>query len=76
MTAEQLTGADRESARRSITSSSSPFAQYQKKTDRELPVIRLTPRQPGTANSLTDPTPGRHGHLTDRPHASPTRPPR
>jgi deazaflavin-dependent oxidoreductase (nitroreductase family) len=47
VTAEQLTGADRESAWRGITSGSARFAQYQKKTDRELPVIRLTPRQAG-----------------------------
>jgi deazaflavin-dependent oxidoreductase (nitroreductase family) len=42
--AEQLHGAEREHAWREITSASSRFAQYQDKTDRELPIIRLIPR--------------------------------
>ena len=42
--AEQLHGAAREEAWRQITSAASRFAQYQEKTDRELPIIRLIPR--------------------------------
>jgi deazaflavin-dependent oxidoreductase (nitroreductase family) len=42
--AEQLHGAEREHAWREITSAASRFAQYQDKTDRELPIIRLIPR--------------------------------
>lgn len=45
--AEQLHGADRDAAWREITSASSRFAQYQDKTDRELPIIRLIPRPDG-----------------------------
>ncbi|MCO8270066.1 nitroreductase family deazaflavin-dependent oxidoreductase [Actinoplanes sp. TRM 88003] len=44
VTAEQLTTPDREPAWRSIAAASARFAQYQTKTDRELPVIRLTVR--------------------------------
>ncbi|HET6482288.1 MAG TPA: nitroreductase/quinone reductase family protein [Actinoplanes sp.] len=44
VTAEQLTGAERAAAWARISGSSPRFAQHQKKTDRELPVIRLTPR--------------------------------
>lgn len=42
--AEHLHGADRDEAWRRITSEAPQFATYQKKTDREIPVIRLTPR--------------------------------
>jgi deazaflavin-dependent oxidoreductase (nitroreductase family) len=42
--AEQLAGADRDAAWQQITTASPRFAGYQTKTDRELPVIRLTPR--------------------------------
>ena len=42
--AEQLHGAEREEAWQLITAAAPRFADYQKKTDRELPVIRLTPR--------------------------------
>lgn len=42
--AEQLHGAEREEAWQRIAASSSRFAAYQGSTDRELPVIRLTPR--------------------------------
>jgi len=42
--AEQLHGAEREQAWQQITTSAPRFAQYEKKTDRELPVIRLVPR--------------------------------
>lgn len=41
--AEQLHGEERAQAWTGITSASPRFAQYQTKTDRELPVIRLTP---------------------------------
>ena len=44
VTAEQLHGAEREAAWQTITASASNFAGYQEKTDRELPVIRLTRR--------------------------------
>ncbi|MEU6371538.1 nitroreductase/quinone reductase family protein [Streptomyces sp. NPDC046909] len=42
--AEQLQGAEREEAWRQITTAAPRFAQYQVNTDREIPVIRLTPR--------------------------------
>lgn len=42
--AEQLHGAEREAAWRRITAESKRFADYQSKTDRELPIIRLTAR--------------------------------
>jgi deazaflavin-dependent oxidoreductase (nitroreductase family) len=42
--AEQLHGTEREEAWRQITAAAPRFAKYQKKTDRELPIIRLTPR--------------------------------
>ena len=44
VTAEQLHGAERDEAWRQITTAAPGFAQYQKATDRELPVIRLTSR--------------------------------
>jgi deazaflavin-dependent oxidoreductase (nitroreductase family) len=44
VTAEQLHGAAREEAWRQITAAAPRFGQYQRKTDRELPVIRLVPR--------------------------------
>ena len=44
VTAEQLHGAEREEAWQQITTTSPRFAQYQTKTDRELPIIRLVPR--------------------------------
>ncbi len=44
VTPEQLHGADRERAWRLITTTSPQYAQYETKTDREIPVIRLTPR--------------------------------
>ncbi|MFF3585451.1 nitroreductase family deazaflavin-dependent oxidoreductase [Streptomyces mirabilis] len=43
---EQLQGEEREKAWRQITTAMPRFAQYQVKTDRELPIIRLTPRSP------------------------------
>lgn len=44
VTAEQLHGPARAEAWQRITSAAPRFAQYQEKTDRELPVIRLTRR--------------------------------
>ncbi|MFI7635993.1 nitroreductase/quinone reductase family protein [Nonomuraea sp. NPDC049400] len=41
---EQLTGSEREQAWQQITSAAPRFTSYQDKTDRELPVIRLTPQ--------------------------------
>lgn len=42
--AEQLHGADRAEAWQQIIAAAPRFAQYQQKTDRELPIIRLVPR--------------------------------
>ncbi len=42
--AEQLHGTERDAAWRQIIAASQRFADYQKKTDRELPIIRLTSR--------------------------------
>jgi len=42
--AEQLHGPDRDAAWRQIIAASQRFADYQEKTDRELPVIKLTSR--------------------------------
>lgn len=44
VTAEQLHGAERDEAWQQITTAAPRFASYQKATDRELPIIRLTPR--------------------------------
>jgi deazaflavin-dependent oxidoreductase (nitroreductase family) len=44
VTSEQLHGAEREQAWQQITTAAPRFGQYQHKTDRELPVIRLTRR--------------------------------
>jgi deazaflavin-dependent oxidoreductase (nitroreductase family) len=44
VTAEQLHGAERAQAWQQITKAAPRFAQYQTRTDRELPVIRLTRR--------------------------------
>jgi len=41
---EQLHGADRDAAWRQITTQARGFARYERVTDREIPVIRLTPR--------------------------------
>jgi len=43
VTAEQLHGAERAQAWQQIAAAAPRFAQYQRKTDRELPVIRLVP---------------------------------
>lgn len=43
VTAEQLHGVDRAMAWQRITTTAPQFAWFQHKTDRELPVIRLTP---------------------------------
>jgi deazaflavin-dependent oxidoreductase (nitroreductase family) len=42
--AQQLHGAEREQAWQQITTAAPRFGQYQTKTDRELPIIRLTRR--------------------------------
>jgi deazaflavin-dependent oxidoreductase (nitroreductase family) len=42
--AEQLHGAEREAAWQALTAAIPRFSGYAKKTDREIPVIRLTPR--------------------------------
>ncbi|WP_062430626.1 nitroreductase family deazaflavin-dependent oxidoreductase [Herbidospora daliensis] len=44
VTADQLHGAEREQAWKEIVARSPRFAEYQEKTDRRLPVIRLRPR--------------------------------
>lgn len=43
--AEQLHGAERAEAWEQITATAPRFAEYQVKTDRELPVIKLVPRK-------------------------------
>jgi deazaflavin-dependent oxidoreductase (nitroreductase family) len=44
VTAEQLHGAERDKAWQQITTAAPRFAQYEQKTDRVMPVIRLAPR--------------------------------
>lgn len=44
VTAEQLYGPEREEAWQQITTAAPRFAQYEQKTDREMPVIRLASR--------------------------------
>jgi deazaflavin-dependent oxidoreductase (nitroreductase family) len=44
VTAEQLHGTEREAAWQALTAAIPRFARYPEKTDREIPVIRLTPR--------------------------------
>jgi deazaflavin-dependent oxidoreductase (nitroreductase family) len=44
VSAEQLHGTEREAAWQALTASIPRFARYPHKTDREIPVIRLTPR--------------------------------
>jgi hypothetical protein len=41
---EQLHGEERERAWASITAAAPQFARYETKTDRVIPIIRLTPR--------------------------------
>ena len=45
--AEQLHGTERDEAWRQITTRARGFARYEKTTDRQIPVIRLTPRSAG-----------------------------
>lgn len=52
VTPEQLAGERREEAWQRITTAQPRFAKYQTKTDRPLPVIRLTPS--GTPDATTD----------------------
>jgi deazaflavin-dependent oxidoreductase (nitroreductase family) len=47
VTATQLAGEERAEAWKQITASAARFADYQRKTDRELPILRLTPRSAG-----------------------------
>jgi len=42
--ADQLHGPEREAAWQHIITAAPRFAQYQRKTDRELPIIHLAPR--------------------------------
>ncbi len=42
VTAEELHGAERDAAWKNITATAERFAEYQEKTDRELPILRLT----------------------------------
>jgi deazaflavin-dependent oxidoreductase (nitroreductase family) len=44
VSAEQLHGTEREAAWQTLTTAIPRFAGYPQKTDREIPVIRLTPR--------------------------------
>ncbi|WP_214105438.1 nitroreductase/quinone reductase family protein [Acrocarpospora catenulata] len=44
VTPDQLHGTERDQAWHRITTAAPRFAQYQQKTDRELPIIRLTPQ--------------------------------
>jgi deazaflavin-dependent oxidoreductase (nitroreductase family) len=44
VSAEQLHGTERAEAWQQITTAAPRFAQYQVKTDREIPIIRLLPR--------------------------------
>jgi deazaflavin-dependent oxidoreductase (nitroreductase family) len=44
VTARQLHGQERDDAWAAITAEVAQFATYQRKTDRQLPVIQLTPR--------------------------------
>ena len=46
---EQLHGAERGAAWAQITAAAHGFAKYERITDREIPVIRLTPRTGGDA---------------------------
>jgi deazaflavin-dependent oxidoreductase (nitroreductase family) len=60
VTAEQLHGAERDEAWRQITAAAPRFADYQRATDRELPIIHLVrarrgSRQPATLTSALDP---------------------
>ena len=43
MKAESLKGADRAKAWKRIVSTYSQYGDYEKRTDREIPVVRLTP---------------------------------
>lgn len=47
VTPVQLHGAERDAAWRRVTTESRGFKRYERITDREIPVIRLTPRDEG-----------------------------
>lgn len=51
VTAGQLHGGERDEAWHQIVTAAPRFAGYQEKTDRELPVIRLVPRQRSSPGS-------------------------
>ncbi|MBK8469511.1 MAG: nitroreductase family deazaflavin-dependent oxidoreductase [Actinomycetales bacterium] len=53
VTAEQLHGAEREKAWSQIVAASAQFAKYQEKTDRQLPVIRLSRISGGSSATPT-----------------------
>lgn len=55
VTAEQLHGDERAQAWQQITTAAPRFARFQSETDRELPVIRLTPRSGQAAPSDSRP---------------------
>lgn len=55
VTAEQLHGAERAQAWQQITAAAHRFARFQSETDREFPVIRLTPRTGPPASSGSGP---------------------
>ena len=55
VTTEQLHGAERTQAWQQITAAAHRFARFQSETDRELPVIRLTPRPGPVAPSDSGP---------------------
>lgn len=44
VTPHRLDGADREQAWQRITAAQPRYAKYQRKTDREYPLVRVTPR--------------------------------
>jgi len=49
VTAEQLHGEERAAAWKQITAAAHGFSKYEQVTDREIPVIKLTPRTDGGA---------------------------
>jgi deazaflavin-dependent oxidoreductase (nitroreductase family) len=55
VTAEQLHGAERTQAWRQITAAAHRFARFQDQTDREFPILRLTPRPGPAARSDSGP---------------------
>jgi deazaflavin-dependent oxidoreductase (nitroreductase family) len=66
VTAHQLHGAEREAAWSIVTTAAPSFGKYEAKTDREIPVLRLTPRVSDLARSRPSP-PGVRGHAGPGP---------